>query len=58
LLLHKQDGVRKSDHASIGYTERLAEAGIELWVGSVGDIPSAEARQRSFALLDVARLTA
>jgi putative transposase len=35
--LDKQKGVRGSQYVSIRYTERLAEAGIEPSVGSVGD---------------------
>ena len=35
--LDKQKGVRGSQYVSIKYTERLAEAGIEPSVGSVGD---------------------
>ena len=35
--LDKQKGVRGSQYLSIRYTERLAEAGIEPSVGSVGD---------------------
>ena len=35
--LDKQKGVRGSHYLSIRYTERLAEAGIEPSVGSVGD---------------------
>ena len=37
LPLDKQKGVRGSQYLSIRYTERLAEAGIEPSVGSVGD---------------------
>jgi len=37
LPLDKQKGVRGSQYVSIKYTERLAEAGIEPSVGSVGD---------------------
>jgi putative transposase len=36
-LLDKQKGVRGSQYLSIKYTERLAAAGIEPSVGSVGD---------------------
>ena len=36
-LLDKQKGVRGSQYLSIRYTERLAEAGIDTSVGSVGD---------------------
>ena len=35
--LDTQKGVRGSQYVSIRYTERLAEAGIEPSVGSVGD---------------------
>ncbi len=35
--LDKQKGVRGAQYVSIKYTERLAEAGIEPSVGSVGD---------------------
>ena len=35
--LDKQKGVRGSQYVSIRYSERLAEAGIEPSVGSVGD---------------------
>ncbi len=35
--LDKQKGVRGSQYVSIKYTERLAQAGIEPSVGSVGD---------------------
>lgn len=34
-LIHHSD--RGSQYLSIRYTERLAEAGIDTWVGSVGD---------------------
>jgi putative transposase len=37
LPLDKQKGVRGSQYVSIRYTERLAEAGVEPSVGSVGD---------------------
>jgi transposase InsO family protein len=37
LPLDKQKGVRGSQYVSIRYTERLAAAGIEPSVGSVGD---------------------
>jgi transposase InsO family protein len=35
--LSRSNSDRGSQHVSIKYTERLAEAGIELSVGSVGD---------------------
>ena len=35
--LDKQKGVRGSQYVSIRYTERLAQAGVEPSVGSVGD---------------------
>jgi transposase InsO family protein len=37
LPLDKQKGVGGSQYVSIKYSERLAEAGIEPSVGSVGD---------------------
>ncbi len=37
LPLDKQKGVRGSQYVSIKYSERLAEAGIEPSIGSVGD---------------------
>ena len=37
LPLDKQKGVRGSQYLAIRYTERLAEAGIQPSVGSVGD---------------------
>ena len=36
-MLDKHESVRGSQYVSIKYTERLAEAGIEPSVGSVGD---------------------
>jgi hypothetical protein len=39
-------------YVSIKYAERLAEAGIESSVGSVGNIPPAEAKERYYAKLE------
>lgn len=49
-LVHHSD--RGSQSVSIRYTERLAEAGVEPSVGSVGDIPPAEAEERYYAMLE------
>ena len=49
--LDKQKGFRGSQYVSIKYTERLAEAGIEPSVSSVGDRP-----WRSFEAVEFATL--